>query len=117
MKKHLGLLFLLLAQNIGAGELTTRLSSKMLADLLPETYKKCQLVARYLDKYPNGTNDYEKNKIELFFKNISMESKVLTYCIDKHRLNFNMLPPKVKKTIFMYAYMKMFGVIMLGRTI
>jgi hypothetical protein len=56
MKKYVVALALLLAQNVCAMELS--------AD---QECEKCLLVTKYLEKYPQGKNEEEKKKIDLFF--------------------------------------------------
>jgi len=74
MKKYIGLLFLLLAQNVCAMELIQ--SPKALqndkkykkAVITSEDDEKCKLVAKYLYHYPTGIHKKEAHKINRFLR-------------------------------------------------
>jgi hypothetical protein len=106
MKKHLGLLCLLLAQDVCAMELTQ--SPQALkndkkykkAVITPEYDEKCKLVAKYLYHYPAGTNKKETHKINRFL--IDTRNHIpCTCCKDCKRVT-----AQLKRTAVLRRYVK-----------
>jgi hypothetical protein len=78
MKKHLGLLFLFVIQNVCAMEL----------DPLAMTLKydgKCKLVAKYLYKYPQGEKDGEAGWIKLFLNDTKSKRAALSRSVNRYK--------------------------------
>ncbi|HLJ31197.1 MAG TPA: hypothetical protein VKU36_02055 [Candidatus Babeliales bacterium] len=66
--------------------------------------EKCCRVARYLDKYPEGKSEDEKNKIDIFFsskKTTDKKNKKFLLCIEDYRNKI-----KNKKSFLMVAVCK-----------
>jgi hypothetical protein len=128
MKKYVVGLFLLFAQNVGAMELSPVFipleemrkkdkKCKLVANITSEDDEKCKLVAKYLYRYPTGTNKKESHKINRFLNDTRNHhhTAVLRQYVKKyikmlhnieaeeilctlHTMNF---PPELKQIVFM----------------